>query len=338
MTNNQVRMALVIGATGGVGGEVALALLARGWRVRALNREPEEAARRPAWLAAIDWVKGDAMNQADVVASAKGARLIVHGANPPGYRNWRSLALPMLDSSIAAAKTSGARIIFPGTVYNFGPDAFPALTERSPQNPKTRKGAIRVEMERRLKQAAREGVRTIIVRAGDFFGPHTRNSWFAQGLVKPGQPIRSVAYPGPRHVGHAWAYLPDLAETMMRLVEREAELGAFEVFHFRGHWLERGIEIAEAIRRMTGNPRLPIRSFPWPAVYLASPFVTLFREMLERRYLWREPIRLDNAKLDSFLGEEPHTPLDRAIRATLMGLGCLGVDGASATPARATAA
>jgi hypothetical protein len=53
----------------------------------------------------------------------------------------------MLDSSIAAAKASGARILFPGTVYNFGPDAWPILREDSPQRPKTRKGAIRVEME-----------------------------------------------------------------------------------------------------------------------------------------------------------------------------------------------
>ena len=36
--------ALVIGATGGIGGELARTLLARGWRVRALNRNPEAAA------------------------------------------------------------------------------------------------------------------------------------------------------------------------------------------------------------------------------------------------------------------------------------------------------
>jgi nucleoside-diphosphate-sugar epimerase len=228
----------------------------------------------------------------------------------------------MIESTIAAAKASGARIFFPGTIYNFGPDAFPLLTERSPQHPRTRKGAIRVEMEARLQSAAADGVRTLIVRAGDFFGPRASNSWFSQGLVKPGKPVRSVTYPGPRNIGHAWAYLPDLAETVARLVEREAELADFEVFHFRGHWLEPGVEIAEAIRRAAGNPRLPIRRFPWPVLTLAAPFVTLFREMLEMRYLWREPLRLDNAKLVAILGEEPHTPLDDAVRASLAGLGC----------------
>jgi len=321
---SETRTVLVIGATGGIGGEIAATLLRRGWQVRALARQPREAARRAAWLAGVEWIAGDAMSPSDVSSAARGAAVIVHGANPPGYKNWRGLALPMLESTIAAARASGARVVFPGTIYNFGPDAFPVLTEQSPQHPQTRKGAIRLEMEARLEAAAAEGVRTLVVRAGDFFGPRAGNSWFSQGLVKPGKPLRSVTYPGPREIGHSWAYLPDIAETVARLVERDAELARFEVFHFRGHWLERGIEMAEAIRRTAGDPRLPIRRFPWPVLYLAAPVVTLFREMLEMRYLWREPLQLGNAKLVAALGEEPHTPLDVAVRRSLEGLGCLG--------------
>ena len=52
---------------------------------------------------------------------------------------------------------------------------------------------------------------------------------------------------------------------------------------------------------------------------LASPFVTTFREMLEMRYLWREPVRMDDARLIAALGQEPHTPLDQAVEATLDG-------------------
>jgi hypothetical protein len=39
--------------------------------------------------------------------------------------------------------------------------------------------------------------------------------------------------------------------------------------------------------------------------------------------LWREPLRLDNRKLVSLIGPEPHTPVDEALRQTLSGLGCL---------------
>jgi nucleoside-diphosphate-sugar epimerase len=335
MTNT--RTALVLGATGGIGGEVALALLRRGWRVRGLNREPERAARRAPHLAALQWIKGDAMQVDDVMAAVEGADVIVHGVNPPGYRNWRGLVLPMLENSIAAAKASGARLLFPGTVYNFGPDAFPNLSEHSPQNPLTRKGKIRVEMEKQLAVASSDGVRTLIVRAGDFFGPRTGNSWFAQGLIKPGKPVRSILYPGKPNVGHAWAYLPDVAATIAQLLEREADLADFDVFHFGGHWFEDGIEMAHAIQRVVGEHKPRIRQFPWALAFALSPFVTVFREMLELRYLWQRPLRLDNAKLVAFLGAEPHTPIDGAVRSTLEGLGCMPAGDPARRPEQAGA-
>jgi len=139
------------------------------------------------------------MNAASVVAAARGASVIVHGANPPGYRNWKALALPMLDSTLAAARAVGARIVLPGTVYNFGPEVPPRVRETAEQRPRTRKGAIRVEMERRLRES---GVPALVVRAGDFFGPRTKNSWFSQGVVTPGRPVRWImdpAKPGTSH-------------------------------------------------------------------------------------------------------------------------------------------
>jgi len=317
---SEAKMALVLGATGGIGGEMAGKLLARGWQVRALHRNPELAPQgepRP------QWVKGDAMQAQDVVAAAQGASLIVHAVNPPGCRNWGQLVLPMLESTIAAARAVGARILLPGTVYNFGPDAFPLLSEASPQHPLTRKGAIRAEMERRLRVAAEGGVHTLILRAGDFFGPKAGNNWFAQGLVSQGRPLSKISYPGNPGIGHAWAYLPDVAETMMRLVERDAATSPFEVFHFGGHFDADGSEMISAIRRASGQPALPVRRFPWTALMALSPFVTLFREMREMRYLWRVPLRLDNTRLVAAIGAEPHTALDSAVGATLRGIGCL---------------
>jgi len=313
---------LVIGVTGGMGSETALAFSRRGFRIRALHRRPKEAASQFNHLN-FDWVKGDAMEATGVAAAAEGARFIVHGANPPMYRNWPKLVLPMLENTIAAARASGARILFPGTVYNFPPDAPMVLRENTPQRATTRKGAIRIEMERRLEEAQATGVRSLILRAGDFFGPHiTGNSWFRQ-LVKPGRPVRTITYPGPPDIGHSWAYLPDIGETMALLAERDARLAGFEVVHFGGHWFERGIDMAEAIRAVVADPHLPIRSMPWWVVGAASPFVPLMRELWEIRYLWHVPMRLDNTKLVSILGDEPHTPTEEAVRASLTGLACL---------------
>lgn len=321
---SQEKCALVLGASGGIGGEMAALLLQRGWQVRALVRDPARAASLwRADVAAPQWVQGDAMDTASVVAAATGTALIVHAVNPPGYRNWGQLVLPMLDSTIKAAQASGARILLPGTVYNYGPDAFPNLTEKSPQNPLTRKGAIRVEMEQRLRAAAQQGVRVLIVRAGDFFGPRAANNWFSQGMVKPGQALSAISYPGKIGIGHQWAYLPDVAETMLQLVEREKSLGAFEAFHMEGYWDADGTGLAQVIRRVCGKADLPQKGFPWWLMRLASPFVPLFRELVEMRYLWQRPVRMTNQRLVQVLGAEPRTPLDVAMATTLKGLGCL---------------
>lgn len=317
-TRSQQQTVLVLGATGGIGGAVARSLAARGWKVRALTRRPADSGLD----AAYDWVPGDAMRAEDVLAAARGAQVIVHAVNPPGYRDWDKLVLPMLDNTIAAARTVGARIVLPGTIYNFGPDSFPTLREDSPQHPTTRKGAIRVEMEHRLEEAARGGTGVIIVRAGDFFGPGAANSWFSSSLVTPGKPVTAIKNPARAGVGHQWAYLPDVAETMAQLIERADRLPAFAVYHMEGVFDADGSELVAAIQRAVGDSARAA-SFPWWVVPIAAPFVPLLREIREMRYLWREPLRMPNTKLVAELGAEPHTPLDEAIRTTLQALGCL---------------
>ena len=321
MNIQQNRTALVLGATGGIGGELMRQMLADGWQVRALTRgEP------PSSNDGVHWQRGDAMSRSDVMAAAKGCKVIVHAVNPPGYRNWGQLVLPMLDNTIAAAIAEHATIVLPGTVYNYGPDAFPLLAEDAPQPPLTRKGAIRVELENRLQQTSIQGAKVLIVRAGDFFGPQAGNTWFAQGLVKPGQPVRTVQYPGKEGVGHQWSYLPDVARTMLQLLNVSHTLPAFARFHMAGHWDHDGRQMTAAITRavlQSGKPAPAIRRFPWWLMSLASPFVATLRELREMRYLWQTPLQMDNTSLLAVLGKEPHTPLDVAVRATLQGMGSL---------------
>ena len=309
------RTALVIGATGAFGSHAAAALIGAGWRVRALARNPEAAGIKAGARMPIDWIAGDALDGAAVMSAAAGAQLIVHAANPPAYRNWKGTVLPMIDNTIAAAKANGARILLPGTVYNYAPDAGAEIAEEAAQRPVTRKGAIRVELERRLRVASGEGARVLILRAGDFFGPGDANSALDWMLLAGKSRVNAVFVPG-RGVGHAFAYLPDLARAAAALLERESELEDFVRFHFAGHFIEPR-ELAAAVRAATGQARLPALPFPWPLVAAMGPFDETMRELYEMRYLWRRPIGLAGGKLAAFLGEEPHTPLSVAVTQVL---------------------
>jgi len=304
---------LIIGARGGVGGETARALLAHGWTVRGL-------ARTRGSEDTIDWRIGDALERDDVLAAARGVDVVVHAVNPPGYRNWAGQVLPMLDNSLAAASMNHARLVLPGTIYNYDPHSIMLAVPDTQQRPTSRKGAIRAEMERRIEAT---GVRALILRSGDYFGPRAGNGWLSQAMIRPGRPIRRVVDPGMAGIGHAWAYLPDLAETFARLLDREDALPHFARYHFEGYWDVTGTGFVEAIARATEQAKLRRWAFPWALLPLLAPFNETFRELIEMKPFWRDPLRLDNHELVATLGVEPRTPLDEAMRVTLQAMGCL---------------
>lgn len=175
-------------------------------------------------------------------------------------------------------------MVLPGTVANFGPDALdnPGVAA-APQNPVTRKGAIRVRMEAQLRKAAEAGAPALIVRCGDFFGPNAANNWFlSQGLVKPSRPVSAISYlerarsgtNGPTcsmsaRPSPGWS----TARTSCRLrgLSHGGPLGCRRDVHDR----------VDPARLATAA----VRAFPWWAVVLASPS-SLFGEMREMRYLW----------------------------------------------------
>jgi nucleoside-diphosphate-sugar epimerase len=307
---------LILGATGGIGGAVTKAMLSRGWQVSALVRDPNKAASK--WRgAAPHWIAGDAMRRADVVRAAEGASAILHGVNPPRYRNWETLVLPMLDDSIAAARAAGGvRIVLPGTIYNYDATTTPLINEHTPQNGRGKKGLLRIAMEQRLAQAAPE-VPSLIVRAGDFFGPGAGQGWFAQALAKP--PLKAITYPGRAGCGHSWAYLPDLAEAMAQLLDREPRLLPAEILQFEGFWDSDGKGMIDAIRRVARQPKLAVKALPWWLFRLLALGGGFAKEVMEVRPYWRNPVRLDNTRLVALLGSEPRTALDVAVATAMAG-------------------
>ena len=109
-------------------------------------------------------------------------------------------------------------------------------------------------------------------------------------------------------------------------------LERFAVFHMEGHWDADGTQMIAAIRKAVGNPDIKAHKLPWWLVRLLAPVVPLFRELAEMRYLWTIPVHMDNARLKGFLGAEPHTPLEIAVRETLIGAGCVPRDHARDFP------
>ncbi len=302
---------LVLGAAGRIGQLLVKTFADSGWSVRAQARKPLPAAL--AGHPRVRAVRCDATDVASLMTAAQGATVVVNALNPP-YTEWDRLALPLADSALAVAKGSGALLMLVGNVYNFGRALPPLLTPATPECGDVPKARTRIEMEARMAAAAAEGVDSVVIRAGDFFGGPGTGNWFDMALASKLAKGR-VTYPGNPRIAHAWAYLPDLAQTFVRVAAQRSQLRGHHRLHFAGHTLT-GEDLKRALEAQTGRT-LRLVNLPWPIIRLAAPFVPMWRELLTMRYLWERPHALDDSALRALIGPVPYTPLSKALHEAL---------------------
>ena len=317
-TDNTTPTVLILGARGRFGLSAARAFAEAGWRVFGQTRPGSQTPQE----GTIAWLGIDLHDTQALARAARGASVVVHALNP-AYTNkaWQTQVLPMTDAAIAITRALGATLMVPGNVYNFGAAMPAVLREDTPQLAQTVKGQVRIQLEQRLQHS---GVRSIVIRAGDFFGSGT-GTWFDTAMVKDiGKGV--FTYPGVPDVSRAWAYLPDLARTFVAVAERRGTLSAFEVLHFAGHritgqrWLDMLSPVAQSQGWVKPGAILKMSSLPWPIIRIGALWVPAWAALLEMRYLWQTPHALANDKLIALLGTEPHTPLAQAVQASLVDL------------------
>ncbi|MGL4239328.1 epimerase [Tabrizicola sp.] len=286
--------ALVLGSSGGFGGQAALALQAAGWRVSRYKRGT------------------------DMAAAAKGAQLIVNGLNPPAYHNWDKLIPEITASVIAAGRASGATVLVPGNVYPYGKEPGPWGPD-TPHRPVSRKGRIRAVMEESYRTAAESGgPRVILLRGGDFLLPEAPQMPMNRMILAKAAKGRITALGDPDAL-HAYAYLPDMARAAVGLVELGDKLPAYADIPFAGHAFTVN-DLADRVARLSGRPT-KVRRFPLWFFALASPFWELARELREMLYLSSYPHQLDPAPLRRWLPDYRDTALDEVIMLHLRALG-----------------
>lgn len=302
----------VLGARGRLGRMVAKAFLDAGYEVRAVTRD----GKLPAELSGAKAVVGDALDRQSLIRATEGVDIIFNGLSPI-YSDWTS-CLPMAENVMAACHANRALHLFPGTVYNFGSPMPAVITEQTPQRPTTEKGRIRVAMEELFRREADAGrVRTILLRAGDFFGGKGTGSWF--DLVVTSK-LANGAYtaPGPVDLVHEWTYLPDFAAAFVALADKRDELADYENLNLPGHAVT-DLQMKAAVENVLGR-KLKLASMPWWVLRAGSPFVPMWKAILSMSYLRFEGHRLASSRLERIIGTVPHTRLDEAVAQALADL------------------
>lgn len=310
--SSATRKVLILGANGRFGAAAVHAFATAGWQVVAQTRR---AATTP-WPASVQALVASLDQHATIVAAAQGATHVVHALNPV-YTEWAQQLMPMAVQGMDIAHALNAVFMLPGNVYNHGASMPPVLTPDTPERPTTRKGELRCRLEAWMAARGAQGLRSVVIRAGDFYGAGV-GSWMDLVVLKSLAKGKLV-YPGPWDVPHAWAYLPDLAQTFVAVAARHDALPTATRLHFQGHTLT-GEQLLDAVQSAALTLKLlaATRGFkrsrmPWWPLGLAAPFAPMLREVAEMAYLWDVPHALDDEALQRVIGPPPCTRLHDAI-------------------------
>lgn len=210
------------GATGYVGSAVTDALLRSGHEVTALVRDPEKAER--VTRRGVHAIVGELSRPASYAEAAEAADSIVHAALDSSIRKQKVDRLA-IDTLVGAAARRAAAGLPAAVVYTSGTwvlgEAHDA-TEETPLNP-IPLVAWRPDHEQLVLDAARQGVRPVVVRPGIVYGG-------ARGIV--GDLLKDAANGLVRVVGtgqNHWAciYDRDLADLYVRVSTIDDAAGVF---------------------------------------------------------------------------------------------------------------
>lgn len=288
METHMTQTVLILGACGKIGRHAATAFTQAGWNVRLYDRK-----------------------SGNMTEQAQGADVIVNGLNPPKYHNWAEIIPQITRQVIDAAQASGATVIIPANVYNFG-NVPGTWDETTPHHPAARKGQIREDLERSYEAS---GVQTILLRAGDFIDPTEGATDVMRLALLKDIAKGKLTLPGNNTHMHAYCYLPDWGRAAVLLAEKRNALARFEDIPFGGYDFTLQ-DLQTELEHPLGHA-LKTSKLPWWALKLASPFWEMGRELLEMRYLWDVPHALGTAKFDRLVPEFERTDLSTVMRASL---------------------
>ena len=279
---------LVLGASGRFGRSAANAFAAAGWEVIGFDRSRDS-----------------------LETAVRGCDVVVNAWNPPNYSHWAKEMVPLHQRVIDALQGSQTTVIIPGNVYVFGPQTPTPWTEDSPHRATNPLGRLRIEVEEAYR---RSGVRTILLRGGDFLDTAPSSGWFDLIMIKNLRKGRLI-YPGELDAPHAWAYLPDMVQAAVVLAQKRLDLPAYADVPFAGYTLT-ARQLAEHLSGVIGRPVTPKRMNWLPLRALATVMPSLYG-LPEMRYLWSLPHALDGTRLNALApGLEP-TPVKTALWAAV---------------------
>jgi nucleoside-diphosphate-sugar epimerase len=307
-------MQTILGSGGAIAHGLARVLPEYGTQVRLAARNPKAVTGKEE-LVATDLLDPDA-----VLKAVKGSTVCYLTAGLLyNTKIWQQQWPVLMNNVIAACERSQSSLVFFSNIYALSANALNPITENSPVDPPSRKGAIRQQIEDALMDAAANGrIRALIARAPDFFGPIGQNSILMALVYQNLRKGKAAQWFCNADVPHSFGYTPELARGTAMLgnaTDTWNEIWNLPVDTAAPD----GREWTRLFASMM-NKKNHIQTLPKWMVRSLGLFIPILRESVEMLYQYDRHYVFDSSKFRRRFDYKPISNAE-AVKETLKALG-----------------
>ncbi len=258
--------------------------------------------------------EGDLSNVEDIDRAVDDVDTVFHCACVP-YFDWGDLVGHTRRLITAAEEEEKVvDIVFPGNVLVYGDVEGATVKEDQPHRPGTRKGTIRENLERQLREANTRGeCRTTVARFPDLYGPGVES--ICQMRIFP-QVVKDdlVGWPGDLDAQREFIFVDDAAEAMVKLAKSRTAWG--RAWHVPGPETTTARKFIEKAFFAAGHEP-QVRSVGWASMAVGGIVKRDTKEEMELYYLFEKPPILDGTRWKKAFGPHPSRPYEKGVRRTV---------------------
>jgi nucleoside-diphosphate-sugar epimerase len=201
-------MQTILGANGTIGSILAKELVTYTDKIRLVSRYPRKVNETDELFPA------DLSNPA-VVDQAIAGSDVVYLVVGFDYKLevWEEKWPRLVKATISACIKHNARLVFFDNVYMYDINSIPHMTEESPYNPPSKKGAVRKQIAQMIMDEVKAGrLMALIARSADFYGPANDKSMVIEMVYKNFLKGKAANWPVDKNKKHSFTFTPDAAK------------------------------------------------------------------------------------------------------------------------------
>ncbi len=285
-------MQTILGANGTIGTILAKELLTYTNKIRLVSRNPRRVNDTDELFAADLTRPGmvdKAVEGSDIVYLVVGLQY--------NAEVWEKSWPELMKATIQACIKHNARLVFFDNVYMYDKDAIPHMTEDSPINPPSRKGAVRKQIAEMLMNEVKAGrLMALIARAADFYGPGNENSFVSEVVYKNFKKGKAANWFSSVDKKHSFTYTPDAAKATALLGNTDDAYN--QVWHLPTD--KTSLTGKEFISIFAEEMKVKNRVSPMPLwlIKILGIFIPVMKEFPEMMYQYDRDYFFDSTKFD----------------------------------------